>query len=124
MMYRFHTGYVAWLLNRISGVLIVLYLAAHVWVTHHLSHGEQAYGQVMEFLGSPLFKLLEIGLIGVVLYHVMNGIRVVLVDFGKAAWAQKRTFWVLMAIGVVLFVVCAWELVGSLLAPTHAAPLH
>ncbi|MBD3237258.1 MAG: succinate dehydrogenase, cytochrome b556 subunit [Candidatus Eisenbacteria bacterium] len=124
MMYRFHTGYVAWLLNRISGILIIFYLAAHVWVTHHLSHGAETYAQVMAFLSSPLFKLLEIGLIGVVLYHLMNGIRIILVDFGKGAWMQKRLFWILMAIGVLLFVICIWELVGSLFAPAHAAPLH
>ena len=121
-MYRFHTGYVAWLFNRISGIVVVFYLAAHVWVTHHLAHGPEAYGEVMAFLSSPLFALLEIGLIGVVLYHVMNGIRVILVDFGRAVWTQKRTFWILMAIGVVLFVFCVWGLVGSLFAPAHALP--
>jgi succinate dehydrogenase / fumarate reductase cytochrome b subunit len=121
MGYRWHTGYVAWLLNRITGVLVILYLTAHVWVVHHLSHGPQAYGKVMKVLANPFFTLLEIGLIGVVLYHALNGVRVILVDFGRSAWTQKRTFWVVMGIGLALFVICAWPLVGNLTRPAHAA---
>ncbi len=39
MMYRWHAGYVAWLLNRITGILITFYLVMHIWVIHHLAHG-------------------------------------------------------------------------------------
>ncbi len=124
MRYRFHAGYVAWLLNRITGILTLFYLCMHVWVVHHLAHGEKAYSQVMKFLSSPVFTLLEIGLVGVVLYHTMNGIRIVLVDFGKAVWAQKRTFWIVMAVGVVLFILCIWNLVPVLFAPAHAGTAH
>lgn len=119
--YRFFTGYVAWLLNRVTGVLILFYLALHIWVTHHLADGEKSYTAVMKFLSGPLFTLLEIGLVGVVLYHAMNGARIILVDFGKAAWTQKRTFWALMVIGVILFVFTIWQMVGFLFAPPHAS---
>jgi succinate dehydrogenase / fumarate reductase, cytochrome b subunit len=121
MQYRWHTGYVAWLLNRITGILVIAYLMAHVWVVHHLAEGPRAYGRVMAVLAQPFFTLLEIGLIGVVLYHAMNGVRVVLVDFGRGAWAHKRYLWVMMALGAVLFVFSVWELVGVLFAPVHPA---
>ncbi len=123
MRYRWHTGYVAWLLNRLTGILIIFYLILHVWVTHHLAHGPEKYGQVMRFLANPFFTLLEIGLVGVVLYHAMNGIRILLVDFGKAALAQQRTFWVLMIVGVALFIFSVWQMVGNLFAPVHGGLL-
>lgn len=119
MMYRWHAGYVAWLLNRITGVLITLYLVLHIWVIHHLAHGPEKYKQVMDFLSSPVFMFFELGLMGVVLYHMMNGIRIVLVDFGKAALSHKLTFWILMAIGVVLYFLCAWELGAAFLGLAH-----
>ena len=121
MNYRWHTGYVAWLLNRITGIAVLTYLVAHIWVVHHLSHGPRAYGKVMQVLSQPIFTLFEIALIGAVLYHTFNGARVVLVDFGNGARTQKRTFWVMMAIGVVLFIFSVWRMVETLLAPSHTA---
>ena len=121
MNYRWHTGYVAWLLNRITGIAVLAYLMAHVWVVHNLGRGPRAYGAVMEFLSQPIFTLFEIALIGAVLYHTLNGVRVVLVDFGGGVRAQKRTFWVMMAIGAVLFVIAVWKMVGVLFAPVHTA---
>lgn len=119
MMYRWHAGYVAWLLNRITGIAITVYLALHIWVIHHLAQGPEQYGKVMAFLGSKLFMLAEIGLIGAVLYHMMNGIRIVLVDFGRGVTNHKAVFWVLMGAGVILYVLCIWELAGGLFAPAH-----
>lgn len=126
MMYRWHAGYVAWLLNRITGILITLYLVLHIWVVHHLAHGPETYKQVMDVLSSKLFVFFELGLIGVVLYHMMNGIRIVLVDFGKSVTHHKPLFWVLMGIGVVLYVLCAWELGAIFLGldSAHAAGGH
>ncbi len=121
MQYRWHTGYVAWLLNRITGILVIAYLVAHVWVTHHLAEGPRSYGAVMKVLSSPFFSLLEIGLIGVVLYHACNGVRVILVDFGRGAVTHKRLLWATMAVGVVIFVFSVWELVGNVFAPVHTA---
>jgi len=122
MHYRWHAGYVAWLLNRLTGVAITFYLLLHIWVIHHLAQGRESYQRVMDFLSSPLFSFLELGLIGVVLYHMMNGIRLVLIDFGNGALYSKRAFWVLMAVGVVLYVICAWELAQVFMGSTaHAA---
>jgi len=118
MMYRWHAGYVAWLLNRLTGVLISFYLVLHIWVMHHLAQGEEQYTKVMEFLSSKLFMFFELALMGVVLYHVMNGIRIVLVDLGNAVRHQKMVFWVLMGIGIALYVICAWDLAGAFLGLT------
>ena len=121
MMYRWHAGYVAWLLNRITGIAITFYLVMHVWVIHHLAQGPEKYGKVMAFLSSKLFMLFEIALIGAVLYHMMNGIRVVLIDLGRGVHNHKTAFWVLMGIGVILFVLCIWELAGGLFTTVHGA---
>lgn len=125
MMYRWHAGYVAWLLNRVTGVLITLYLVLHVWVIHNLAHGQQQYTRVMTFLNSPFFVLMELGLIGVVLYHMMNGIRIVLADFAGVVKPHKTVFWLAMGLGVVLYILCAWQLAGVFLglsqSSAHAA---
>lgn len=96
MMYRWHTGGIAWLLHRLSGIALAFYLVLHIWVIHSLSLGSERFDQTMEFLGSPLFKVLEIGLLGTIVYHALNGIRVLIIDFGNGAHYQKHLFWILV----------------------------
>jgi succinate dehydrogenase / fumarate reductase cytochrome b subunit len=116
MMYRWRTGGVAWLLHRLSGLALAAYLPLHVWVNHHLSVGPERYDEVMRFLHTPLFRVLECGLWGVILYHALNGVRVVLIDLGIGVTlrGQKVLFWAAMVLAAVFWVWGSVGLVGSL----------
>ena len=113
MRYRWHLGYVAWLLNRITGIAIAFYLVAHTWVIHHLSKGPDEFDRVMGFLQQPLFKLAEIGLLGIVLYHAVNGVRLLIIEWGGGAQYHKKLFWWVMAVGVILFIFGAYPILFS-----------
>ena len=108
--YRWKTGMWAWVLHRLSGLALIFYLTLHIWVIHHLSLGPRRFNQIMQFLGHPVFKLLEIGLIGVIIYHSLNGLRVILIDFGLGIEKQKLIFWILMIIGFLAFLPVAYLL--------------
>ena len=82
--YKF-IGSWAWILHRLSGLALIFYLTLHIWVINTLTMGPEKFNSVTQFLSSPLFKLLEVGLWGVILYHAFNGIRVVIVDFFKGS---------------------------------------
>lgn len=92
--YRLHPGYIAWLLHRITGIGLALYIFTHIWVIHHISRGKEAFNQVMAVVQSPIFHLLEIGLLACVVFHGLNGIRVVLIDYGSAAEKGPHRGWV------------------------------
>jgi len=62
----------------------------------------------MALFQKPLFKLLEWLLFAFVLAHTLNGIRIVLVDFGKGAYYQKKAFAYLMIIGIIAFLVMGY----------------
>ena len=113
MRYRWHLGYVAWLLNRITGIAITGYLVLHIWVIHHLSKGPAEFNQVMNFVQQPLFKLGEIGLLGIILYHAANGVRLLFVEWGGGVNYHKRLFWYVMVVGVILFVFGAYPILFS-----------
>ncbi|MFN3821511.1 MAG: succinate dehydrogenase, cytochrome b556 subunit [bacterium] len=102
MHYRWKTGMWAWVLNRITGLALVGYLAMHIMVISNL-HNPAKFDATMKFLGSWEFRLLEIGLFLVVLYHGLNGIRILIVDFFGGAVHHVRLFRWLVAIGVILF---------------------
>lgn len=101
---RYQTGMWAWLLHRLSGLFLVLYLLLHIAVisTAATKTGDFTFTHTLAWLSSTPFLWLDMGLIGIVLYHAMNGIRVLIFDLGYLIDRQKEVFWVLMAIGAVL----------------------
>jgi succinate dehydrogenase / fumarate reductase, cytochrome b subunit len=64
-----------------------------------------SYDRVIDTYKNPFVNLLELGLVGAVLYHGLNGIRVMLVDFwAKGAKYQKQMLWTVVTIWVVVMV--------------------
>ena len=109
MWYRPKTGMLAWILFRISGIALIVYLAMHLTVISNL-HNPGKFNETMAFLGSWQFRLLEIGLLAVVIYHALNGVRILIVDFGKGSLYQAKLFWILAVIGLVIFIAGAYPI--------------
>ncbi len=114
MHYRWKTGMLAWVLFRVTGLALVGYLAMHLMVISNL-HDPNKFDATMRFLGSWQFRILELGLFFVVLYHALNGIRVIIVDFFNGSVHQARLFWGLAALGFVLFIAGAYPMVSHAL---------
>ncbi len=102
--YKLHPGYLAWILHRATGILLGLYLFLHIWVIHHLAQGEEAFNEVMGVVQSPFFHLLEIGLLATVVYHGLNGLRVVFIDYGNLAnrSLMRKAVYVVLGVSAVL----------------------
>jgi succinate dehydrogenase / fumarate reductase, cytochrome b subunit len=102
-------GMWAWLLFRISGLILVVYLVAHIWV---ISQGRAAspeyLDRLFETFESPLLVFLDFMLVAAVLYHGLNGVRVVLMDMGIGIERHKAVFWVCMAVAAATLAVFAW----------------
>jgi succinate dehydrogenase / fumarate reductase cytochrome b subunit len=100
------TGMWAWLLFRISGLILVFYLIAHIIV---ISFGQWGtLDQVMEMFESPVLTLADLALVVAVLYHALNGVRIILMDFGVGIKQHKIMFWSAMAVAVICFAIFAW----------------
>lgn len=102
--YRVRKEMFAWMLHRISGLGLVLYLILHVWGLKSLSDPE-AFNQFIAHYHSPLVKLLEFFLLGAAVYHGLNGLRITLIDFLGWSPHQNKLYWTLGAIAIVLFAV-------------------
>ena len=92
--YKKHPGYVAWILHRLTGLGLSLYIFMHIYVIHHISKGKEAFNEVMSVVQSPFFHLAEVALLGAVVFHAVNGIRVVLTDYGNAVEKGPHRTWV------------------------------
>jgi succinate dehydrogenase / fumarate reductase, cytochrome b subunit len=80
-LYKGHEGQYSWLLHRITGVAIILFLFAHVVDTAVVGWGPEAYNRVASVYHNPFIRLLELGLVAAVLYHSYNGVKIMLIDF-------------------------------------------
>jgi succinate dehydrogenase / fumarate reductase, cytochrome b subunit len=80
-LYKGHEGQYSWLLHRVTGVAIILFLFAHVVDTAVVGWGPEAYDRVASVYHNPFVRLLELGLVAAVLYHSFNGVKIMLIDF-------------------------------------------
>ncbi len=80
-IYRGHEGQYSWLMHRITGVAIILFLFAHVVDTAVVGWGPNAYNRVVSVYENPVVRLLELGLVAAVVYHALNGVKILLIDF-------------------------------------------
>jgi succinate dehydrogenase / fumarate reductase cytochrome b subunit len=94
----------AHIVQRATGVLLLIYLFLHVRTVHELAAGPAALDAALATFRSPLFKLLEIALFGTVILHALNGVRITLIDLGIAQHRQRRLFWMFaVGLGALIF---------------------
>ena len=104
-LYRGGEGMWTWVLHRITGVSVFFFLLVHVLDTALVRVSPEAYDLVIASYKTPIVNLLEVGLVGAVLYHALNGLRVILIDFwSKGPRLQRQMTWVIGTIWVVLMV--------------------
>ena len=97
-LYRGGDGMWTWVLHRITGVSVFFFLFVHVLDTALVRVSPEAYDLVIATYKTPIVALLEVGLVGAVLYHALNGIRVILVDF----WSEGPRHQVKMTYAVII----------------------
>ncbi len=100
-MYR-STGFISFLLRRVTGVALVIYLLLHMWVIGGINSGAETFNDRMDFLGQPVFRLLEIGLLAAVVYHGVDGIRLLIVHYLDVTEYRKSLFYAALVVSVIV----------------------
>jgi succinate dehydrogenase / fumarate reductase cytochrome b subunit len=104
----------SWVAHRVTGVLVFFFLYVHVLDTALVRVSPEAYNTVIETYKNPVVGVLEIGLVGAVIYHAFNGIRVVLIDFwSRGPRVQRQMLWVVVAMWVVVMIPFALRHLGN-----------
>jgi succinate dehydrogenase / fumarate reductase cytochrome b subunit len=95
-------------LHRITGATVFFFLFIHVLDTALVRISPQAYDEVISTYKTPIVGLMELGLVAAVLYHALNGIRVILIDFwGQGPRYQRLMLWIIGIIWVLVAVPAA-----------------
>ena len=98
------TGTAAWILQRLSGLFLTLYLLVHIIVIGTAVRGEDAFDKLLANFEKAPFLVLDAGLVGVVAFHALNCLRLILFDFTIGLRFQKALFWASFAIAVAVFI--------------------
>jgi succinate dehydrogenase / fumarate reductase cytochrome b subunit len=109
-------GMWSWLLQRVTGLLLVVYLFIHLWVLHYANMGEVTFDRILSRLQSPAFLVFDLMLLALVIFHALNGVMMVVIDLGIGQRAQRMLFWGLVLLGLALFlfgVYALWPFISS-----------
>lgn len=100
-------GGLAFMLNRLTGLGVLLYLYLHLFVLSTLLRGAGAWDDFVAFATHPLVLTLDVILLAGLLIHGLNGIRVTLTGFGLVLSSQRALFVALMVIAAVVLLIGA-----------------
>jgi succinate dehydrogenase / fumarate reductase cytochrome b subunit len=90
-VYKGRSGQWAFVLHRITGFLVFMFLLLHVVDVSLINYrGGHLYNDVHGLYGNILLRLFEVGLLFGLLYHSLNGLRIVMVDFFPGAVRNQR----------------------------------
>ena len=91
---EFSAGMWAWVFHKFTGWVLVGYLFTHISVLSTALSGEAVYTNTIQALeGLLLVRILEVGLLAVAVFHILNGLRLLLVDLGVGLEAQDKSFY-------------------------------
>ena len=104
-LYRGDPAMWSWVLHRITGATIFFFLFVHVLDTALVRVSPQTYDEVISTYKTPIVGLMELGLVAAVLYHALNGVRVILIDFwARGTRYQRLMLWAIAVIWLLVMV--------------------
>ena len=97
LRYRGAIGQWSWVLHRLSGLGVVLFLVLHVIDTSWAVFYPAKYEIAIATYQTPLFTLGDFFLVAAVIYHAYNGLRIAILDSKPEWWKhqQRAAVWVL-----------------------------
>jgi succinate dehydrogenase / fumarate reductase cytochrome b subunit len=91
--YRGGPGMIAWALHRLAGIGIIGFLALHIFDIFLMQFGPDVFNDLLFIYKSAPFRVLEIMLLFGLLYHALNGLRIIILDFFPATARFHAQLW-------------------------------
>ena len=105
---RNHPAYWAFLVHRVSGVMLSLFIPLHFWALGQALHGEARLESFLRWSDQPLVKFAETALVLLLAAHMTGGLRLLALEF--LAWRDWHKSLLALAAGVALGVGLAFLL--------------
>jgi succinate dehydrogenase cytochrome b556 subunit len=107
-------GQYAWVMHRATGIGVLFFLLIHIIDIALIGLGRDVYNETVAFYATPFLIPMEIMLVGAVIYHSLNGIRIILIDFWQPAGVRlERPLYYTMLGLTILFTIPSAVLILS-----------
>lgn len=107
-------GQYAWALHRATGIGILFFLLVHVIDISLIGLGRNLYDASVQLYARPVLIPMEILLVGALIYHALNGIRVMSIDFTRGGYRREKiSFALVLILSVLLTLPSAWVIIRS-----------
>jgi succinate dehydrogenase / fumarate reductase, cytochrome b subunit len=93
LRYRGSEGMLAWAFHRISGVAIWAFILLHVLDIWLVGANKGLYDEVLKIYASPFGRVMESLLGAALLYHALNGLRIIIMDFWPSTTRWHKQLW-------------------------------
>jgi succinate dehydrogenase / fumarate reductase cytochrome b subunit len=93
LRYRGSEGMVAWAFHRISGIAIWSFVMLHVLDIYLAGGNPSVYNDILKFYASTPGRILEVLLGAALLYHALNGVRILLMNFWPRMTLYHKQIW-------------------------------
>ncbi len=115
-MYKGQSGMWSWLFHRVSGLAILIFLFLHIVDISMISFGQGVYNNSVYLFDQIIVRLLSLSLIAAVLYHSLNGIRIMLIDFWrKGVRYQKVLFGIVLVLTILAFIPITYFVIAPMI---------
>ena len=108
---RSRGGMWPWLGQRVTAVLVIVTIMIHLILTHYIAIGQLSFDNIGARLAGGAVVVNDVVLLVAVVYHALNGLRMVVLDWGLANSGARRGFdAALWVIGVAAVIFGTWAL--------------
>ena len=114
LRYRGSEGMLAWAFHRISGVAIWAFILLHVLDIWLVGVNSELYDEVLAIYASPFGRVMESLLGAALLYHALNGLRIIIMDFWPSMTRYHKQLWYL---SWVMFVLIGLPILIQIMVP-------
>ena len=96
-----------WVLQRVTGALLVILLAMHFWVEHFMAgpvrEGKLSFEVIQARIANPWMQAVDLSFLFIALYHGLNGLRNIILDFSIITPRAARFCTVVIILGGLLW---------------------
>ena len=88
--------------HRLTGLVLIAYLIAHLIVIGSALSGPDGFNQMMTMTANPLVRIGELVLVWVALFHLLNGLRLIVLNLAPSVSQRSLAYGVVVVSFVVI----------------------
>lgn len=110
--HRTHPLWYAFMLHRISGLALAVFLPFHFYVLSLALTQQDKFGEFIRWVDHPLVKFAEFGLVFLLAVHFFGGLRLLALEF--LPWSPRQKTFAAFGLAAAFLLACLFLLSASI----------